>query len=129
MPLSLAAISIRKLRMPSSTPPFGHAATSCVPVLAPDGAAARPTIPPARTSTSTVAFPRLSRILRIRSSSMAGIHDPTNRHRNEPGLEFLDGDVDRALPGNAQEGRRAHRDLQRTRSDHPRVLESCIIQE
>src|SRR3954449_10059280 len=44
-----------------------------MPVLAPEGTAARPSVPSARiTSTSTVGLPRLSRISRPRTEAIGG---------------------------------------------------------
>src|SRR6266540_2080154 len=57
--------------------PSRSSSTSCAPVEAPDGTAARPTLLSARrTSTSTVGLPRESRISRARTASISLIGSP-----------------------------------------------------
>src|SRR5213593_4122877 len=115
-PMSRGSTSSRKRAIPSSTPPSGSAWTSYVLVLAPLGAAARPRAWPAKTSTSTVGSPRLSRILRISNASMDGIQEPLHGNRHDTALELPHRDLHGVGdPLDAlQEDGRAHGDLQRS---------------
>src|SRR5262245_57648997 len=72
MASSTAATASSTPRPPKrAASPSRRSSASCVPVDAPDGTDARPTVPSASsTSTSTVGWPRESRISRARISSM-----------------------------------------------------------
>src|SRR3970040_2449125 len=106
-------------RIAASTPPGGNMSTSYRPVLAPLGAAARATTLSTTTSTSTVGFPRESRIFRMRTRSMDGIGRPRHRDRQPAALEFPDRDFHRvdAPRGLGQEGWGPHGELERSGAD------------
>src|SRR5437879_10826958 len=117
------------VRIASSTPPSGSALGSWVPVLAPLGAAARPVTLPARISTSTVGFPRLSRTFRIDAPSTDGIREPPDVQRRAPGREFSECDGE-WVRFSVERGNRggSHRDLQGARPDDPGPLETSVGQ-
>src|SRR5437016_7958891 len=117
------------VRIASSTPPSGSALGSWVPVLAPLGAATRPTAFPARISTSTVGFPRLSRIFRIDAPSIEGIREPPDVQRRAPGGEFSKRDVKWVrLLVQCGDGRRSHGDLQGASPDDAGLLKTAVRQ-
>src|SRR2546428_1162665 len=129
-PRSRGATAVRKVRRASSTPPFGNAGGSWVPVLAPLAAAARPKAFPARTSTSTVALPRLSRIFRIAAPSIEGIAEPLNVQRRRPGRELGERDLERvAARVRGHQGRRSHGNLEGSSPDDAGSLEASIPHE
>ncbi|ABQ87639.1 conserved hypothetical protein Msm_1434 [Methanobrevibacter smithii ATCC 35061] len=70
IPISSEAIMSSISLTITSTPPSGNDTTSLEPVLAPLGAAALPNPFQVITSTSTVGFPLLSKILRTWTSSI-----------------------------------------------------------
>src|SRR5207249_7856781 len=117
------------VRIASSTPPSGSALGSWVPVLAPLGAAARPVTRPAWISTSTVGFPRLSRIFRIDALSIDGIREPPDVQRRAPGGEFseCDGEWVR-FSIERRNSRRSHGNLQSARADDPGPFETSVRQ-
>src|SRR5207245_10455194 len=113
----------------ASTPRSGKALGSWAPVLAPLGAAARPVTLPARISTSIVALPRLSRILRIEAPSIEGIREPPDVQRRAPGGEFSECDVEWVrFSVQRRDRRRSHRHLQGARPDDPGPLETSVRQ-
>src|SRR2546426_3494146 len=116
------------LAIATSTPPSGNARASCVLVLAPLGAAARPRAPSARMSTSTVGSPRLSRIFRISMDSMDGIQEPLHGDRNDAALELPHRDLHGVhdAPDVVEEDRCAHRDLQRPGADDPGSFKTSV---
>src|SRR5947209_10094967 len=117
------------VRIASSTPPSGSALGSWVPVLAPLGAAARPVTRPAWISTSTVGFPRLSRIFRIDARSIEGIREPPDVQRRAPGGEFSKRDVKGVhLLVQGGDRRRSHGDLQGARPDDAGLLKTGVRQ-
>src|SRR6266545_307291 len=129
-PRSRGATAERKVRSASSTPPFENAGGSWVPVLAPLAAAARPKAFPARTSTSTVGLPRLSRIFRIVAPSIEGIAEPLNVQGRGPGGELGERDLEgvaRRIRGH-QRGR-SHRNLQGSSADDAGSLEASVPHE
>src|SRR6267143_2238350 len=129
-PFNLGATESRNVRTASSTPPRGHAGGSCVPVLAPLGAATLPNARPARISTSTVGFPRLSKIFRIEAPSMEGIPQPHHVQRPAPRCELADGDFQRVPCGfGREERRRSHRNLEGARAKDAGSLETSVRQE
>src|SRR6266566_2576932 len=124
-PRSRGATAVRKVRSASSTPPFGNAGGSWVPVLAPLAAAARPNAFPA--STSTVGLPRLSRIFRIAVPSIEGIAEPLDVQRRGPGRKLGERDLERvAARVRSHQGGRSHRNLQRSSPDDTGSLEASI---
>src|SRR5436309_12601648 len=96
----------RKIWIALSTPPLGDAGGSCAPVLAPLGAATRPTTVPDRISTSTVGFPRLSRIFRMTAPSIEGIPEPRNAEGPTARRELADRDLEGVHDRFGQEERR-----------------------
>src|SRR5439155_1702018 len=92
-PFNRPAMEDRKIWIALSTPPLGHAGGSWAPVLAPLGAATRPTKVPDRISTSTVGFPRLSRIFRMTAPSIEGIPEPRDAQGPTARRELADRDI------------------------------------
>src|SRR5207249_6831062 len=95
-PFNRPAMEDRKIWIALSTPPLGHAGGSWAPVLAPLGAATRPAKVPDRISTSTVGFPRLSRIFRMTSPSFDGIRAPRYAEGTMARRGFADRDIEGA---------------------------------
>src|SRR6266545_2087420 len=126
-PRSRGATAERKVRSASSTPPFGNAGGSWVPVLAPLAAAARPKAFPARMSTSTVGLPRLSRIFRITAPSIEGIAEPLDVQRRGPGRELGERNLNRvARRVRGHQRGRPHRNLQGSSADDAGSLKASV---
>src|SRR5206468_12616231 len=128
IPRRRGSTSSRNRSIPTSTPPSGKARASCRLVLAPLGAAARPRTPSACTSTSTVASPRLSRILRMSAASMDGIQEPLHGDRDDAPSELPHRDLHGVhdAPDVLEEDGRPHRDLQSAGADDASSLKTRV---
>src|SRR5437879_4556721 len=105
-PFNRPAMEDRKIWIALSTPPLGHAGGSWAPVLAPLGAATRPAKVPDRISTSTVGFPRLSRIFRMTAPSIEGIPEPRDAEGPTARRELADRDIEGVRDRFGEEERR-----------------------
>src|SRR5439155_25043850 len=103
-----------KIWVALSTPRDSDAVGSCGLVLAPLGAATRQTTVPDRISTSTVGFPRLSRIFRMTAPSIEGIPEPRDAEGRMARRELADRDIEGLRDRfGEEERRRPGGDLQR----------------